>query len=114
MKTFFITLLLLIISACTSEIQKTPQGPAGSWWLGGADGGVFVDIKNDNNKNDRKYYGTIYYDADQAIWYQGPFQLIGNLEFNVDDHQQYIGWDGEKLHLKASSYLEPLNPIPPL
>lgn len=114
MKIFLLALLLLITNACTTETQTTLQGPDGSWWLGGADGGVFVDIREDNIKNDRKYYGTIYYDADQTVWYQGPFQLIGNLEFNIDDHQQYIGWDGEKLHLKAASYLEPVNPIPPL
>ncbi len=77
-----------------------------------ADGGVFVDIKDDNNRNDATYYGTIYFDSDKTIWYQGPFKLVGNINFQVDNHEQYSGWDGERLHLQDSSYLEAVNPIP--
>ncbi len=114
MKVLFITLLVLTVSACTTESYTAPQGSEGSWWLGGADGGVFVDIKDDNNRNDTIYYGTIYFDSDKTIWYQGPFKLVGSINFQVDDHEQYSGWDGERLHLQDSSYLEPVNSIPPL
>jgi len=114
MKTILIASLVLVISACSTEQYAAPQGPKGSWWLGGADGGVFVDIKEDNNRNDTIYYGTIYFDSDKSIWYQGPFKLVGSIKFQVDNHEQYSGWDGERLHLQGSSYLEPVNPVPSL
>lgn len=113
-KTLLVALLLLAVGACSTEQNTVAQGPEGSWWLGGADGGVFVDIKDDNNRNDTIYYGTIYFDSDKTIWYQGPFKLVGNIKFQVDNHEQYSGWDGERLHLQNSSYLDPLNPIPSL
>jgi len=114
MKILSITLLVLTIGACTTESDTTPQGPKGSWWLGGADGGVFVNIKDDNNPDDTIYYGTIYFDSDKTVWYQGLFKLVGSINFKVDNYEQYSGWDGERLHLQGSSYLEPVNPIPSL
>jgi len=114
MKTLLASLLLLAIGACSTEQYTAAQGLEGSWWLGGADGGVFVDIKDNNNRDDTIYYGTIYFDSDKTIWYQGPFKLVGDIKFQVDNHEQYSGWDGERLHLQNSSYLEPVNPIPPL
>lgn len=113
MKNLFIV-ILLFFSACSSEQYKPPKGPAGSWWLGGADGGAFINIKDDENSNDRMYTGTIYFDADQTVWYQGPFKLIGDLTFEVENHDHYLAWDVERLYLQGSSYLEDVNPIPPL
>ncbi|MCK4709371.1 MAG: hypothetical protein KAU21_12200 [Gammaproteobacteria bacterium] len=114
MRSILIIILFSIIGACSSEKISVPQGPEGSWWLGGADGGVFVNITDDQNINDDLYIGTIYFDADQAIWYQGPFKLIGDLKFQVNDHSQFLAWDGENLYLKESSSLKAVNPIPQL
>ncbi len=114
MRSSILILLIIMVTACTSEPTPVPQGPDGSWWLGGDDGGVFIDIKDDDNPDDRIFVGTIYFDADKTIWYQGPLRLVGNIEFAVDDRDLYLGWDGERLHLKESSYLETVNPIPPL
>lgn len=107
-------LILIFIIGCTSEVYTAPVGPAGSWWLGGEDGGVFVDIKDNNNINDDLYTGTIYFDADQTVWYQGAFKLIGHLNFEVNNHSHYLFWDGEFLYLTESSYLKTVNPISPL
>ncbi len=60
------------------------------------------------------YYGTIYFDSDNQIWYQEPFKLVGKLKFDVDNHDQILGWDGQRQYLKESSYLEAMNPISPL
>lgn len=114
MRNLYIVLFLFSIGACSSELYIPPQGPTGSWWLGGADGGVFIDFKDDDNIHDKLYSGTIYYDADQTVWYRGPFKLIGDLAFNVENHEQYLAWDGERLYLQESSYLQPVNPVPPL
>ncbi len=105
---------ILFLVACTTEVHQVPEGPAGSWWLGGDDGGAFIDIKDDENTNDNLYSGTIYYDADNQIWYQGPFKLVGKLKFDINNHDQYLAWDGERLYLKEQSYLQALNPVPPL
>ncbi len=114
MRSVIYFLLISVASACTSEPISVPKGPEGSWWLGGDDGGVFIDIQDDNTPGDRNFVGTIYFDADNTIWYQGPLRLVGNIEFFVNDRNLYLGWDGERLHLKESSYLEAVNPIPPL
>lgn len=112
MRNTFLILLIIVGVACTSEEIPTPPGPNGSWWLGGVDGGVFIDIKDDENLNDNIFIGTIYFETDKSIWYQGPLRLVGNIDFSVNNHDQYVTWDGERLHLKESSYLEAVNPIP--
>lgn len=89
-------------------------GPDGSWWLGGADGGVFIKIEEDANPNDRLYQGTIYFDGSEKIEYKGEFKLVGDIKFSPDKHVQYQFWDGEKLHLQESSYLQPTESIPKL
>lgn len=104
---------LFLLSACSVETEEK-AGPNGSWWLGGADGGVFVRIQDDGNPDDDIYQGEIYFDHTQKIWYQGKFQLVGKLKFELENHAQYQFWDGEKLYLIESSYLEPIAPIPPL
>lgn len=112
---FRILFLIFItcLSACSFEtIEKA--GPDNSWWLGGDDGGVFVKITDDANSNDKIYNGAIYFDSTQKVWYKGPFRLVGGIQFSPESRDQYLFWDGEKLHLRDSSYLEPTEPIPPL
>lgn len=111
MKIIFLVITVFILSACTIETtEKT--GPDGSWWLGGDDGGVFVKVTDDENKTDDLYHGTIYFDSNQQIWYQGPLRLVGKIKFSPENREQYLFWDGEKLHLQETSYLEPTEPIP--
>jgi len=104
-----------MITACSVEVSETPaepprEGPEGSWWLGGADGGVFVDIQDDANSNDDLYQGTVYDDSEMlGVWYQGRFKLVGALEFSPENHDHYQFWDGERLYLTEGSYLEPLD-----
>lgn len=100
----------LLISACSID-KSEPIGPEGSWWVGGPDGGVFIDIKDDNISSDRIYKGTVYYDADRTVWYQGRLRLIGNLKFSPKDRASYLGWDGEKLLLIEEAYLEVMDPV---
>lgn len=82
--------------------------------MGGADGGVYILIEEDENLNDSLYCGRVYYEDDKTIWYEGPFKLVGDIDFSINNRDQYLGWDGESILLKESSYLEALNPIPPL
>lgn len=106
-------LMCFFLASCTIETEEK-SGPEGSWWLGGDDGGVYIKIQEDSNPNDNLYQGAIYFDGNQSVWYKGEFKLVGNIKFSPENHAQYQFWDGEKLHLVESSYLEPTQPIPPL
>lgn len=101
--------VLILISCSSEELAQT--GPNGSWWVGGDDGGVFINIIDNENTTDQIYTGTIYFEHDQSIWYQGKFKLIGDIKFSPDDHSLYQGWDGERLHLINAAYLEAVEPI---
>jgi len=115
MRTIYLLSLAISLYACEVEEEKVYKtGPEGSWWVGGADGGVYILIHDDKNSEDKIYYGKIFYDSDKTVWYEGPLELIGDLDFSVENREQYLGWDGESLHLIESSYLKATNPIPPL
>ena len=112
-KLIFASLLALAITSCSIEYDdEEKKGPENSWWLGGADGGVYIKITEDNNLNDNYYQGVIFFDHDKTVWYRGPFQLVGDLEFSIDNHDVYLFWDGERVHLQQDSYLEATNPVP--
>jgi len=105
---FFLTAIL--ISACNTEFSNPAIGPNGSWWTGGADGGVFVLIEDDENKTDNIYQGTIYYEHDKSIWFQGKFKYNKKSTFDFKNKELYDGWDGEKLFLTDNSFLSAVNP----
>ena len=113
-KLIIILFLYLFTTACSVEHDQAKKGPENSWWLGGADGGAYIKIEEDNNINDNLYQGVVFFEHDKTVWYRGPFKLIGDLEFTIDNHDLYLFWDGERIHLQQGSYLEAVNPIPPL
>ncbi len=102
--------IVLFATGCNSKPSSPAIGPNGSWWVGGADGGVFVYIEDDENKNDNIYQGTIYYEHDKSIWYQGKFKYSKNTGFDFENKSLYDGWDGEKLFLTDDSFLSAVNP----
>ena len=114
MRSYSFIIFMFFCTACNIEQAEVKQGPKGSWWLGGDDGGVFILIEDDNNTNDNIYFGTIYNDYDQTVWYKGSFKLVGDIQFAADNRELYEFWDGQRVYLKQSSYLEATDPIPPL
>lgn len=110
----FILLTTILLSACESYQPPDPNGPGGSWWVGGVDGGVYVYIEDDDKLGDNIYQGTIYFDSDKSIWYKGKFQYNKNTTIDYKNRDIYSGWDGEKLYLKDNSYLKAIEEIPPL
>jgi len=112
MKIILFLLFCLTVTACSVDEEK--KGPEDSWWLGGADGGAFIKIEEDSNLNDKLYQGVVFFDHDNSIWYRGPFKLVGDIKFTINNHDLYLFWDGEKIHLQQDSYLEAVNPIPQL
>lgn len=110
-----IMVMALTVFSTGCETESEPKiGPNGSWWVGGADGGVFVLVKEDANPDDDLYSGTIWFDQDQSLWYEGPLRLVGKPTINPDDRDQYLGWDGERLYLEGGAWLEAVEPVPPL
>ena len=106
--------LCSILSACEQYQPPDPNGPKGSWWVGGLDGGAYIYIEDDANTNDNIYQGSIYFDADKTLWYRGKFQYSKNSPLDYKNKQLYAGWDGERLHLKDNSFLKALDEIPQL
>jgi hypothetical protein len=109
-RTLVVLLFVCVISSCSSEFNQA-VGPEGSWWVGGVDGGVFIAVEDDDTPSDGIYFGTIYYDSDHSIWYRGRLKLNGSLNFKPEDKEVYLGWDGERLLLVESSYLQAIDPI---
>lgn len=99
--------------SCSVETEEK-EGPPGSWWVGGAGGGVFVDIRDDDDPHDDRYVGTVYYEHDHSVWYSGEFQLKGDVDgYSPADRSLYEGWDGDSLHLVGEAYLKATGPISP-
>jgi len=106
---YFLLILSFLLFACGNQSSNT-KGPDGTWWVGGADGGVYVFIEDDENKSDQLYQGTIFYEHDQSIWYSGKFEYNRKTPLDYNNKSIFDGWDGEKLFLKDNSYLAAINP----
>lgn len=109
MKFILSILLLLMFSACDVEHEevapppKPETVPEGAFWVGGPEGGVFVSVSK--GRDNKTYFGTIYFEANGEIWYQGEFKYTGETSFNVSDRSSYTGWDGDYLFLKNGEKL---------
>ena len=107
MKQIATLIVFLFLFACQPVTSNEPQTrpaavPIAALWIGGADGGVFVEISQDESS----YSGTIYTDSTGEIWYRGNFTYSGNSQFDVNSTASYTGWDGEKLYLANGEYLQ--------
>lgn len=107
MKNIISGLALLLLFACqpvtSSEPEIRPEPvPVTALWVGGADGGVYVDINHDAGN----YSGTVYTDSSGDIWYRGSFTYSGTAEFDVKAATSYTGWDGEMLYLANGEHLQ--------
>lgn len=104
---------LIILSACEvnyPEIQAPPKPssvPETALWVGGPDGGVFLDI---SKITQQKYSGSIYFDSTGEIWFQGEFKYTGDNSFDVSAKASYSFWDGDELFLTNNEKLTAINP----
>lgn len=106
MTKFFLPLLCSFILSCEPYQPPNPNGPDGSWWTGGLDGGVYVFIEDDGNTTDNIYKGVIYYEHDKSVWYKGKFKYNKNMALDYTNKKLYDGWDGERLFFMDGSYLK--------
>ncbi len=102
-KLIWLTLVLIFISSCDIQYEaispppKPESVPESAFWIGGHEGGVFVSISMEQDRE--TYFGTIYFEANGEIWYRGKFQYTGNVPFDLEDKSSYTGWDGDFLFL---------------
>jgi hypothetical protein len=107
------------VHACPQPALQTSQEPsrpasipASAFWLGGADGGVFVSVAMASENTQRQYQASIYH-ATGDLWYRGRLSLEP-LSAPAFDHRKpssYTAWDGDTLHLENGGRLKALDPI---
>ncbi|QLE84789.1 hypothetical protein FLM48_06640 [Shewanella sp. Scap07] len=106
MKLLAVLLLMVIINGCEPVSSYEPETrpitvPKTALWVGGPDGGVYVAMNN----TDKGYVGTVYFDGDGEVWYQGSFKYTGTAPFDVNSLSVYAAWDGDTLYLTDGSQL---------
>ena len=107
MKRIITCIVILFLIACQPLTNARPDlrpepVTVSALWVGGADGGVYVEI----GRNDKNYSGTVYTDSTGDAWYNGFFTYRGTAEFDVKSAASYTGWDGEMLYLANGEYLK--------
>lgn len=100
MKRLIITVFSFFLLACEPVTSYEPESkpdkvPSTAIWIGGADGGVYAVV----NISESKYFGTVYFEHNGDVWYDGGFTYTGKKPFNVTDKSLYSSWDGDILHL---------------
>lgn len=107
---FFISILLL---AC-EKVEETPAAPerpksvpVESIWVGGLDGGVFLNLKVNENSSKNKYWGEVYYSSGDLA-YKGEFKVVPeeSSSFEYKAPSSYQGWDGDTIYLSNGGQLQ--------
>lgn len=103
MKTLSFLLIMFLLTACnpvdTYEPENRPDStPETAFWIGGADGGVYIDI-NTYDISKKKYYVKIYFDSTGELWFEGVLVYSGKENLNITDKNIYSFWDGDTLYL---------------
>jgi hypothetical protein len=84
-----------------AEEPVRPNGvPAEAFWVGGADGGVFIRLEPPVAEPST-YSGAIYAE-NGLVEYEGRFTLepASSEPFDIQDRQGVAGWDGTRVVLK--------------
>lgn len=90
--------------------SKPANVPAAAVWVGGPDGGVYVDLEP--MKEERYYFASIYTDKTGVIWYRGRLKSDNSLvNFNPRNSSAYSFWDGENLVLSSGAKLTAKDPF---
>jgi hypothetical protein len=102
---FALFTLTLLVGGCRSRqggVAKPAGVPADAFRVGGADGGVYVELKKVASDPADSYQGTIFEERTGIVWYRGKLKLLpnGNATIDVKDADLFSGWDGDALLLK--------------
>jgi len=79
--------------------------PADAFWVGGPDGGVFVRLER--TPGDKGNLSGKIYHPDGELWYAGPLvPRPPGTSVDPARHDQFDGWDGERLLMTEGRWLE--------
>lgn len=100
---FFWVVLWAVCGACRRhrtafEPPRPPKVPAEAVWVGGPDGGVFIDCRRAGSS--AEYDCRLYHDHTGDLWDSGRY--VGSSEpplFNPRKAESYQGFDGERIIL---------------
>ncbi len=107
---FFIlcySVFVLLNSAEPVPLAKKPQGvPEKAFYIGGPDGGHFLEIEPAESAND--YQVKVYHDFTGQLVFSGLLHYSGTGNFNEKfaESTEYSLWDGDKLVLRDYETLE--------
>jgi len=106
---FHVTIFLfitLILASCNnsnnnSEVHTRPDSiPKTALWVGGVDGGIYLEIKKDQNDKPNIYRGVIYHSSGD-IDFKGKLSINSKEpSFEYNNSESYSSWDGDILYLR--------------
>ena len=98
--TLLCLLLAALIVGCGSMPPRPDTVPAGAFWVGGSDGGVFVQLAKEPSDPDQVYRAKIYYEKGE-LWYEGTLTLEppNGPPVDIANAEAFSGWDGTQLIL---------------
>lgn len=108
---------MAVLQGCPGLESSAPERPAGvpatAVWVGGADGGVFVAVRERGEGPPGIYDAEIYWEGGE-LWYRGRLKLEppGGRPVETDDASALSAWDGEALHLADGRAMKALDPMP--
>jgi len=115
---FHVTILLfvtLILASCSNsndnnEGHTRPDSiPKTALWVGGVDGGIYLEIKKDQNDKPNIYSGVIYHSSGD-IDFKGKLSINNNEpSFEYNNSESYSSWDGDILYLRDGRELIIIN-----
>lgn len=88
----------------TTPLEAPPRPesvPEGAIWVGGLDGGVFIDVEKLAQDPPAIYRGTVYDEYSGEVWFSGLLELDppgGAVDLSMPG--LFTGWDGEALYLE--------------
>lgn len=101
--------ILALSVACGSRAGEPPRPasvPAEAFWVGGADGGVFVTLSRAANDPPHTVRARIFYPHGE-MWFAGRLAgRPGDPPVDLAQRSQFTGWDGESLHLRDGRALK--------
>ena len=100
--TVLAALLVAMLCACrwdakSADPPRPDSVPESALWIGGPDGGAFVEVKAPQDN----VYAVAVFDESGDLWFRGPMILDREPEksFAVGDRSAYSAWDGKRVLL---------------
>ena len=97
---FFALLTLLVSVSCNSTPSappRPPNVPLSAVWVGGRDGGAFLDC---TASTDSLYACSVYNDATGDVWASGKFAPEGRESSMIVQASDYSAYDGRRIILR--------------